>query len=131
MALSDEHKAALAKGRAEARAVRAYLDALNMSRPRGAQNSANLQERLERLTHQIETEQNSLKRLQMIQQRFDVEDKLKLMENAVDFEALESDFKAVAASYSKRKGISYSAWREGGVAPDVLKAAGIRRTRRT
>ncbi len=131
MALSDEHKAALAKGRAEARAVRAYLDALNTKRPRGKLSSAGLKERLDSLANQIEIEKNSLKRLQMIQQRFDVEDKLKLLENAIDYEALESEFVSVAASYSERKGITYSAWREGGVAPDVLKAAGIRRTRRT
>lgn len=131
MALSDEHKAALAKGRAEARTVRAYLDALATKKPRGAQTSASLQERLDRLTQQIETEQNSLKRLQMIQQRFDVEDKLKAMDTSIDFGALQSDFVSVAASYSERKKITYSAWREEGVAPDILKAAGIRRTRRT
>lgn len=131
MALSDEHKAALAKGRAEASTVRAYLDALSMKRPRGAVSAASLQERLDRLTSQIDTEQNSLKRLQFIQQRFDVEDKLKTMDDSVDHEALETRFVAVAASYSERKGITYTAWRAAGVAPNVLKAAGIRRTRRT
>ena len=131
MALSEEHKAALAKGRAEARTVRAYLDALTTKKPRGAVSSASLQERLDRLTSQIEAEENSLKRLQLIQQRFNVEDKLKAMDDSVDYEALEADFVAAAASYSERKGITYSAWRTAGVAPAVLKAAGIRRTRRT
>jgi predicted nucleic acid-binding Zn-ribbon protein len=131
MSLSDDHKAALAKGRSEARTVRAYLDALATKKPRGTANPTTLKQRLERLTEQIETEQNSLKRLQLIQQRFDVEDKLKAVGDSVDYEALEADFVAAAASYSERKGISYSAWREAGVAPDVLKTAGIRRTRRT
>ncbi|MCY4371564.1 MAG: hypothetical protein OXF41_19615 [bacterium] len=94
-------------------------------------SSAALQERLDRLTSQIEAEENSLKRLQLIQQRFDVEDKLKAMDDSVDYEALEADFVAAAASYSQRKGITYSAWRTAGVAPNVLKASGIRRTRRT
>ncbi len=131
MSLSDDHKAALAKGRSEARTVRAYLDALATKKPRGTANPVTLKQRLERLTEQIETEQNSLKRLQLIQQRFDVEDKLKAVGDSVDYEALQADFVAAAASYSERKGISYSAWREAGVAPDVLKTAGIRRTRRT
>ena len=131
MSLSDDHKAALAQGRSEARTVRAYLDALATKKPRGAATAATLQQRLDRLTEQIEAEQNSLKRLQLIQQRFDVEDKLKVMGDSVDYEALEAGFVAAAASYSERKGISYSAWREAGVAPTVLKSAGIRRTRRT
>lgn len=131
MSLSDDHKAALAKGRSEARTVRAYLDALATKKPRGTANAATLRQRLERLTEQIEAEQNSLKRLQLIQQRFNVEDKLKALDNSVDYEALEAAFVDAAASYSERKGISYSAWREAGVAPDVLKTAGVRRTRRT
>lgn len=131
MSLSDDHKAALAKGRREARTVRAYLDTLTTNKPRGAANAATLQERMDRLASQIEAEQNSLKRLQLIQQRFDVEDKLKAVDDSVDYEALEADFLSAAASYSGRKGITYSAWRAAGVAPDVLKAAGIRRTRRT
>ena len=131
MSLSDDHKAALARGRSEARTVRAYLDALAAKKPRRAASAATLQQRLGRLTEQLEVEQNSLKRLQFIQQRFDVEDKLKAVGDSVDYEALEAAFVGVAASYSERKGISYSAWREAGVAPDVLKSAGVRRTRRT
>ena len=131
MSLSDDHKEALAKGRSEARTVRAYLDALVTKKPRRAASAATLKQRLDRLTEQLQAEQNSLKRLQLIQQRFDVEDKLKAMDDSVDHEALEAAFVDAAASYSERKGISYSAWREAGVAPDVLKSAGIRRTRRT
>ena len=132
MALSDDHKAALVKGRAEARTVKAYLDALKVKKPRGAMNSqAALQERLERLTSQIESEENSLTRLHLIQKRFEVEDKLKVIKDSIDFEALEAEFVAVAASYSNRKNVSYSAWREAGVVPPVLKAAGIPRTRRS
>jgi hypothetical protein len=33
----------------------------------------------------------------------------------------------VAKSYSAKKGISYGAWREFGVSPEVLKKAGISR----
>ena len=131
MSLSDDHKAALAKGRSEARTVRAYLDVLTTKKPRGAATAGVLQERMERLAGQIEAEPNSLKRLQLIQQRFDVEDKLKAIDDSVDYESLQANFIAAAASYSARKGITYSTWRAAGVAPDVLKQAGIRRTRRT
>lgn len=131
MSLSDDHKAALAKGRSEARTVRAYLDGLAIKNSGRATNPATLEQRLGRLIEQIEAEQNSLKRLQLIQQRFDVEDKLKAMDKSVDYEALEAAFVEAAVSYSERKGISYSAWREVGVAPAVLKSAGVRRTRRS
>ena len=131
MSLSDDHKAALAKGRSEARTVRAYLDALTTKKPRGAASAATLQERMDRLTGQIEAEPNSLKRLQLIQQRFDVEDKLKAVGDSVDYPALEDAFVDAAASYSDRKRISYHAWREADVPADVLKRAGIKRTRRT
>ena len=41
--------------------------------------------------------------------------------------ALEQDFIKAAAEYGRRKGITYAAWREVGVAPSVLKAARISR----
>ena len=75
--MTDEHKAALAEGREQGRAVRRYLQAL-----------AN--------------------------------------RHAPD-EALETAFIAVAGPYSERKGLSYAAWREVGVQPRVLRAAGIPR----
>ena len=44
-----------------------------------------------------------------------------------DISAVEKDFVKVAKSYAKRKGITYGAWREFGVSPEVLKKAGITR----
>ena len=41
--------------------------------------------------------------------------------------ALESEFVKVAKSYGDRTGVSYAAWRAVGVAPGVLKSAGITR----
>ena len=40
---------------------------------------------------------------------------------------LEAEFVVVAADSGARRGISYEAWREAGVAAAVLKRAGIRR----
>ena len=129
MSMTDDHKAALAQGRSEARAVRAYLDALSQKKPRGG-NTDNLQSRIDGLAAKIEAEANSLRRLQLIQQRFNLEDRLKAAGETADYEALEADFVGAAASYSERKGITYSTWREFGVTPAVLKAAGLKRTRR-
>ena len=42
-----------------------------------------------------------------------------------DIGELEAGFVAVAKSYSERKGLTYSAWREAGVDARVLKQAGI------
>ena len=48
----------------------------------------------------------------------------------MDLDELEAGFVEHARSYSERKGISYSAWRETGVPAAALKKAGISRTRR-
>ena len=44
-----------------------------------------------------------------------------------DISELEDAFVEVAVSYSGRKGITYSAWREVGVPAATLKRAGISR----
>ena len=49
------------------------------------------------------------------------------MDQQVDLTAVEEGFVKAAKSYSERKGISYSTWREVGVSADVLKRAGISR----
>lgn len=50
------------------------------------------------------------------------------MTDQPDISGLEADFRAVAASYSARKGLTYAAWREAGVDAAVLKAAGVSRS---
>ena len=45
----------------------------------------------------------------------------------VDLQGLEDEFVKAAPDYSRRKGITYAAWREAGVDPAVLRRAGIRR----
>ena len=131
-AMSDEHKAALAKGRAQSRAVKYYLQALETDRKRGPKmTSEKLQARIEETRQQIETEADPVRRLELIQQRMDDEERLAGMTEEVDLDTLEKDFVAAAREYSERKGISYSAWRELGVPAGVLRDAGVPRTRRT
>ncbi len=126
--MSDDHKAALAAGRQSGRAVRAYLEALETHKPkRGRKRTP---ESVSKRLEAIETEMGTVdpvKRLSLVQEQFDLYAELAGMNVTVDMDALEKDFIANAKAYSESKGISYAAWRAIGVAPDVLKAAGISR----
>jgi len=130
MAMSDEHKAALAEGRVQARAIKGYLAALGNRRPGRPVTKESLTERLDRLSDKITSEEDPLARVELIQQRQDVEDQLETLADETDFVELERGFTDHAKSYSERKRISYSAWREIGVPAAVLRQAGIPRTRR-
>jgi hypothetical protein len=126
--MSDQHKAALAEGRNQGRAVRRYLEALELHRPKRGRKRT--KESMERRLERIELELASadpLKRLQLTQERLDLTAEVEALCTKVDLSGLEADFVAAAAAYSSRKGISYAAWRELGVEPSVLKRAGIGR----
>lgn len=127
MAMSAEHKEALAQGRAEARAIRTYLDALGSRKPGRPVTRETLRAKIDRLDEKIRTEGNPLKAVEHRQARLDAEQALAELEDPVDLEALEKGFVAAAPGYSERKGISYTAWREAGVPAAVLKKAGIKR----
>ena len=126
--MSDEHKAALAEGRSQSKAVRQYLEALEAHRPkRGRKRTPDsIKKRLDSLDGLIESA-DPLKRLQLIQERMDLTNELSSMDNKPDLGALEKEFTAAAKGYGQRKGITYAAWRELGVDPATLKAAGISR----
>lgn len=126
--MSEDHKQALAVGRAEGRMVRAYLDALESSKPkRGRKRTKDsISKQIERIDAELE-ESDPLKRLQLTQERIDLEAELETMEDGVDLSALEADFAVVAKQYAERKGISYAAFRQIGVPAAVLKRAGITR----
>ena len=68
-----------------------------------------------------------LKRVQLIQERIDLEQALSREDETVDITALEKGFVEAAAAYSRSKGISYAAWRELGIPAPTLKKAGISR----
>lgn len=126
--MTAEHKAALAQGRAEGRAVRAYLEALEANRPkRGRKRTPeSMRRRLDQLNGEIERS-DPLKRVQLIQERMDLQHQLDQERASTDLSALEKGFVKYAAGYSQRKGITYAAWRELGVTPATLKKAGISR----
>ena len=130
--MSAEHKEALAKGRAQGRAVREYLAALEQRRRPGRRlDRETLESRLPEVQKQIDDEPDPAKRVELIQKRLDLEERLVELAEEPDLEALENAFVSAAAEYSERKGITYTAWREAGVPAAVLKRAGVRRTRRT
>jgi hypothetical protein len=126
--MSDEHKAALAEGRAQGRAIRDYLEALESHRPkRGRKRTP---ESIKRRLERVETElfdADPIRRVALIQERMDLENELLAADGGVDLDALERDFVRFAKDYSTRKHISYNAWREVGVPPATLRAAGITR----
>ena len=130
--MTAEHKAALARGREQGRAVRDYLAALNEEKKPGRKLDADtLQKRIEETRAQIDAEPDPAKRVELIQKRIDDEERLANLGEEVDLEALRKEFIKVAKEYSERKSITYSAWREAGVPAAALKEAGIPRTRRT
>lgn len=130
--MSDEHKAALARGREEGRAVRRYLEALEEQRPRRGRRRTpdSIQRRLSVIEEKLETA-DPLSRLHLRQEQANLEAELEHADGGDDLDDLEEQFIAVAASYGDRKGISYSAWRSAGVSPQTLQRAGIRRSART
>ena len=126
--MSDAHKAALAEGRSQGRAVRRYLEALDAHRPkRGRKRTPDsVRRRLDAIDGELATA-DPLKRLQLVQERIDLQRELESSDQTVDLVELEADFVASAKGYSERKGISYAAWRELGVPAATLKSAGIGR----
>ena len=130
MAMSKEHKDALARGRSEARAIKAYLEALSNRKPGRPVTEKSLNDRIGKLSSQIAAETDPLKRVELVQKRHDAEDALASVGERADFDALQKGFVDAVPGYSERKGIAYSAWREAGVPAEVLRAAGIARTRR-
>ena len=126
--MSAEHKAALALGRDEGRAVRRYLEALEAHKPkRGRKRTIeSVQKRLADIESKL-SDADPLTRLQMTQERMNLRAELEAKSATVDLSALEADFVRAAKGYGQRKGISYAAWREAGVDAAVLKKAGIGR----
>ena len=126
--MTDEHKQALAEGRTQGRAVRAYLEALESTKPkRGRKRTADsIKRRLDVIEAELE-KSDPLKALNLRQERRNLYAELAGIDDKVDVTALEADFVTVAKSYGDRRGISYEVWRESGVPAEVLDKAGISR----
>lgn len=128
--MSVSHKAALAQGRRESRAINQYLDALNAGpAKRGRKRTpASIDARLSRIAESLKNA-NQLRQLELIQERMNLEAEKVKIGVKTDLTGLEKEFVAVAKSFASRRGVSYAAFRAKGVSAEVLAKAGIKRTR--
>jgi hypothetical protein len=129
--MSSAHKAALAKGRAQANAVRAYLEALDANRPRRGRKRtpASIEKRIAEIDREYETA-SVLRALNLLQERRNLEDELDRLlaaDQGADLDKLRRGFVKNARAYAAAKGIEYATWREAGVPADALRDAGITR----
>jgi hypothetical protein len=126
--MTDEHKAALAKGRLEGRIVRDYLEGLRATKPkRGRKRTPEtIAKRLAAIDGELASA-SPIEELLLIQERRDLQAELAAKSSSIDVDALEAEFVGVAKSYSESKSISYASWRDVGVPASTLKRAGISR----
>src|SRR5687768_15307843 len=126
--MTDEHKAALARGRTEGRAVRDYLESLRANKPkRGRRRTVDsINKRLAAIDNELASS-DPLTELKLLQERRDLQAELEAKSAATDHAAIEEAFIQVAREYGERQGISYTTWREVGVDASVLSRAGISR----
>lgn len=129
MAMSAEHKAALVQGRKEAKAIKAYLEALAARKPGRPVTKVSVEKRLSTIDERLKAETDPLKRVDLLQSRIKASGALASVSESFDLSALENEFAKVAKDYGDRKGLSYAAWRGVGVPAAALKKAGIARTR--
>lgn len=108
--------------------MKRYLEALESNKPkRGRRRTPDsIDKRLKKIDAEF-VDADAVTRLNLVQERIDLNAELASMGDPVDLSAVEDDFVAAAKGYGERKGISYAAWREVGVPAAVLKRAGISR----
>jgi hypothetical protein len=129
--MSNAHKAALAEGRHVSAIVDRYLSALHVPKQRGRKVSvASLQQRLSAAEAKLK-HASGVARLTAAQEVRDLKARLATVASsgAQDIKALEAAFVRVAKKFGEKRGIGYGAWRDAGVPAQVLKRAGVRRTR--
>jgi hypothetical protein len=128
--MSAAHKAALAQGRRESRAINRYLDALKAGRgKRGRKRTpSSIEARLSKISRTFE-DASPMQQLELTQERMNLQLEKTRLETRADLSALEKEFISVAKGYAARRGISYSAFRSMGVPAEVLTKASVKRTR--
>ncbi|MGO9876371.1 MAG: hypothetical protein ACLPVY_21565 [Acidimicrobiia bacterium] len=111
--------------------VDAYLAAINVPKKRGRKVSkAVLEQRLVQARSRAKTA-TGVDKVLAAQEVRDLQARLVQASTATatDVKGLEAAFVKVAGRFSDKRGIRWSAWRDAGVSGDVLKKAGIARTR--
>ena len=128
--MTDDHKAKLAQGRNESRVVSRYLEAINAGKgKRGRKRTPDsVSMQISKIDREL-PDASAIVKLELTQRRLDLVIELERLSVRVDLRVVEKDFVKIAKSYADRTGISYSAFRTLGVPADVLKKAGISRSR--
>ncbi len=126
--MTEAHKQALAEGRRLAADVNAYLNALEAHKPRRGRKKSpeGIRKKLATIESELK-DANGIQKVQLAQDRIDLENELEQLEQRSDLEESKQRFIKSAKKYSQSKGITYAAWREVGVPADVLRQAGINR----
>ncbi len=127
--VTPAHKKAMKEGRRRKAVVDRYIDAVNKPGRRGRKvTKAELERRLRKAEEELDAATGA-DRVLTAQRIRDLEARLDEKTETVDLAGLERDFVKVAKAYGESKDLSYGAWRDAGVPPEVLKKAGIPRTR--
>lgn len=123
---SAAQRDAISNGRIETKAVRDYLEMIGTDR-RGRRSGEQLQKQLEAVTAELDKKPDPVKRLDLTQQRMNLERRIRDQERFDGQESAVIDaFVAHAKSWADRKGISRAAFLESGVPAKVLNRADIR-----
>jgi hypothetical protein len=129
--LTPSHKRALSEGRTLSATVNRYLEAVRTPKRRGRKVSkATLERRLENARTQFKSGAG-VEKLLAAQEIRDLRARIKRLEATaeVDLKSLEASFVKIAKKFSENRGVTYGAWRDAGVPAQVLKQAGVKRTR--
>jgi hypothetical protein len=127
--VSDSQKKAMARGRANSRVVKEYLEALERNRPRRGRKRtpAGIRKRLDAIANEMD-DATQLAKLDMVQERINLEAELDQLLAVEDITDKQKAFVSIANEYSESRGISWAAWREMGVPSEVLREAGLTRS---
>lgn len=130
---TEAHKKAMADGRRQSQHIRQYLEALrvaNAPKQRGRKRTPeSVQAKIDRLNAAIaDGTLDPISEVKAIQERLDLRAALEELTVAPpDPAEYEANFVKAVGPYSKRLGLTYSAWRELGVPAVVLRKAKITR----
>jgi hypothetical protein len=129
--MSAAHKRALAEGRSMSLTVDRYLAVVNTPKRRGRKVSkATLEQRLAAARERAKTA-TGIDKVLAAQDIRDLDAKIAQLNTAsgADLKSLEAAFVKIAKKFGENRGIGYGAWRDAGVSAQVLRRAGVARTR--
>jgi len=129
--MSAAHKRALAEGRTMSATVDRYLQAVNTPKRRGRKvTKATLEQRLTDARARLKTA-TGVEKVLVAQEIRDLEAKTARLNSAgeTDLKGLEAEFIRIAKKFGENRGVGYGAWRDAGVSAEVLRRAGVARTR--